>query len=118
MTLVTEKPVRFLRGIAERIPTYWTYMGESEGMVRFVAGVAYFSILCMAVAGLWAARRQPLIQLPVVFLLTMPIPFYLTWAVRGRFRFPIEPILILFAAYAVTSLLSRAPRPSLHSAKD
>jgi hypothetical protein len=42
----------------------------------------------------------------MIYLGTMPVPFYLTWARLGRFRFPIEPVLILFAAYALTSLIA------------
>jgi hypothetical protein len=42
----------------------------------------------------------------MIYVLTMPIPFYLTWALLGRFRFPVEPVLILFAAYALSSLAS------------
>jgi hypothetical protein len=65
----------------------------------------------LGLAGMWFARRRSRSYLAMIYFLTMPIPFYLTWALLGRFRFPIEPILILFAAHALMSLASSwAPR--------
>jgi len=112
-SLVIEKPAAFLRKTVTRVPRFWTYLGEVTGKARLAAGAGYYSVLCLGLAGLWIARGQPQIRLPLAFLLTMPIPFYLTWASRARFRFPLEPILALFAAYALASMLSRlSPRKS------
>jgi 4-amino-4-deoxy-L-arabinose transferase-like glycosyltransferase len=105
--LIVEKPANLARGVIARAPVFWTHMGENKGAVGVVAGIAYLSVLGFGLAGIWFSRRREQIQLPIIFLLTMPLPFYLTWAVRGRFRFPLEPILILFASYALVALVSR-----------
>ena len=104
--LVLRKPGQFLRTVSVRITQYWTYLGIAGGRGRFVAGAGYFPVLILAIVGMWAVRRQRQAQLLILFLLTMPLPFYVTWAVKGRFRFPVEPVLILFASCAVTLLLT------------
>jgi len=104
-SLIVQKPAQVLRTASTRFMQYWTYLGESAGRGQFVAGAGYYPVLLFAVAGVWFAHRQRQAQLLILFLLTMPLPFYVTWAVKGRFRFPLEPILILFASYGVTVLV-------------
>jgi 4-amino-4-deoxy-L-arabinose transferase-like glycosyltransferase len=107
MNRVIETPAPLLTRIPGRVFRFWTTLGEStRGVAQLVAGISYYSVLCGALAGVWIARRQQPIQLAVLYLLTIPLPFYVTWSSFSRFRFPIEPILILFASYAVTSLLA------------
>ncbi len=108
--LVLAKPVDFLRNVAIRFKNFWTSVNGPGGRARFAVGAAYYSVLFFGLAGLWAARRHVQVQLLMLYLGTMPIPFYLTWARMNRFRFPIEPVLILFASYALTSLIVAAAR--------
>lgn len=103
--LILQKPREFLRLIPSRSRTFWTYLGGTSGGAALVAGTALFSMLCVGLAGVWVAKRQPNIELAVIYLLTMPLPFYVTWGSKVRFRFPVEPILILFASYAMTSFI-------------
>lgn len=114
VTFVRQNPAQFLQRTARRIITFWTYVGDSQGLQKAIAGAAYASVLCLGAAGLWAARRNELVQLFIIYVMTMPLPFYVTWAARGRFRFPVEPVLILGASYALTSLVSRWSRDGHH----
>jgi 4-amino-4-deoxy-L-arabinose transferase-like glycosyltransferase len=107
MDLVLERPMEFLNKAAVRSRKFWTYLGENQGPMRLAAGAAYYPMLGLGIAGVWLARRRKMAELPLIYLLSMPIPFYLTWANMGRFRFPIEPVLVLFASFALASLLSR-----------
>ena len=103
-SLIVEKPVILLRGISARVPQFWMYLGETQGRMRLANGAAYYFVLGMGLLGVWISRRQSEARLLILYLLTMPIPFYLTWAIKGRFRFPLEPVLILFTSYALVSL--------------
>ena len=118
-SLILAKPTDFLRQIAIKLPRFWTYVGFQRGWTTLVATAAYYSVLCLSLIGVWLAWRVPQARLPMIYVMTMPIPFYLTYARFGRFRFPVEPILIVFASYAVTSLMSRLlPRnPGLTGSK-
>ncbi len=104
---VLTTPSPLLSRIHGRVSKFWTTLGDgTRGAAQLMAGMAYYSVLCGALAGIWIARRQKPVHLAILYLLTIPIPFYLTWASFARFRFPLEPILILFASYAVISLFS------------
>jgi 4-amino-4-deoxy-L-arabinose transferase-like glycosyltransferase len=59
------------------------------------------------VGDLGATARFEFTTLFVLALLVLPIPYYLTIASTARFRFPLEQILILFAAYGSVIMLRR-----------
>lgn len=66
-----------------------------------------FSLLTF-LGALWAYRtRQPEAQLYVMVLLIFPLIFYLTHS-SLRYRFPIDPIMMVLAVSAVAHLLSPA----------
>jgi len=80
------------------------------------------SVLLMGFAvigGSIAWRRGKSIGLLLALLLLYPIPYYLSY-VNDRYRFPIEPFLLLFATFGVVELASGALRltesrhPALH----
>jgi 4-amino-4-deoxy-L-arabinose transferase-like glycosyltransferase len=108
ISLVLEKPARFVENVGIRIRNFWTNLSQTAGPTKIAVAAAYYSVVLFAIAGVWISRRQAYAQLLALYLFTMPIPFYLTWARLGRFRFPIEPVLVLFAAFAVTSLVAAA----------
>jgi 4-amino-4-deoxy-L-arabinose transferase-like glycosyltransferase len=103
--VVFKRPAELLRRATLRSRYFWTSLGGGEGRLLLVVGAAYYSVLCLGMAGIWLARRHPNTELPLIYLLSMPIPYYLTWAGYVRFRFPIDPILILFASLVLASLL-------------
>jgi hypothetical protein len=61
--------------------------------------------------------RRTRVQLALLFLLTLPLPFYVTLVSHFRYRFVVEPLLLLFAAAAVVRFRDRLrgrrgiPRP-------
>jgi hypothetical protein len=69
----------------------------------------YFCVLlsAFAAAGLvLALRRSPLEALPVALcVVVFPVPYYLTHT-SLRYRHPIDPLLTLFAVYAVAQIVS------------
>lgn len=107
VALILEKPERLLSQTAVKFQRFWTALGLTEGRTVLIAGTAYYSILCLGLVGAFVAWRVPQARLPMVYILTMPVPYYLTYAKLGRFRFPIEPILILFASFVLTYLFTQ-----------
>lgn len=103
-------PGQLARRSYRRFVRYWTATpreGESRrmktvGMKERVAGMAYLTVFILGTAGLCLTLlRGRHVQLLVMAILSLPIPFYLTWLTRFRYRFPIEPILMVFAGYAI-----------------
>ena len=110
LRLVLKEPARIIRKTVDRAVKYWTRI-KTTSLSEKLAGAGYYLILLLGLAGIWAYRQDQHAQLLVIFLLTMPLPFYLTWVVMFRYRFPIELVLILFASYAVVSWLSLSLDP-------
>jgi 4-amino-4-deoxy-L-arabinose transferase-like glycosyltransferase len=106
ISLVLEEPAGFLQNVAIRFRNFWTNLSQTSGPTKMAVAAAYYSVLLLAIAGVWIARRSGYAQFLALYLITMPIPFYLTWARLGRFRFPIEPVLVVFAAFALMSLVA------------
>lgn len=104
---LTERPFEFVRATVRRAATFWTHLGGASGVEALAVGAAYYSMLLLGIAGAWRSRKMRAAQLLLIYCLTMPIPFYLTWPNLGRFRFPIEPILILLASAAALAVASR-----------
>jgi hypothetical protein len=74
------------------------------------------SLLCL-LGTLFASRaRHPETFLFAVVPLVFPLVFYLTHA-SARYRFPIDPILLILATAAVAQLLSLARNRSAHPGK-
>jgi 4-amino-4-deoxy-L-arabinose transferase-like glycosyltransferase len=106
-SLVLQNKMRFLTSSAERAVDYWIRLEFTGGLkFKVILGTAYYSMLVLGVIGIWLGRRRQT-GLLILFLFAMPLPFYMTWAVMGRYRFPVEPVLILFASYTVTLLVWR-----------
>jgi 4-amino-4-deoxy-L-arabinose transferase-like glycosyltransferase len=114
--LVLQNKLHFLTGSVERVVDYWVRLEFKGGSkFRVLLGAAYYSILVLGLIGVWLARRQYQTELLILFLLAMPLPFYVTWAVMGRYRFPVEPVLILFSSYTITLLAWRLVPSSRHN---
>ena len=73
-----------------------------------VSLAAYFMMLSLAVAGLLRSGvKAREVQLVMLFLLLFPISYYLTIVDYFRYRFPLEPILMVFAGYTIYCVACR-----------
>lgn len=117
---VARNPARFAQLTLNRFKRFWTacpiYQSpESEskyGIMEAVIAISYLGLLLVGVVGIALTRlRGDGVRLLFLALLSLPIPYYLTWFQRFRYRFPIEVILIVFAAYATYQLWERLWRP-------
>ncbi|HUU94379.1 MAG TPA: hypothetical protein VM487_01470 [Phycisphaerae bacterium] len=75
--------------------TAWKYLrGFDEAGQDVLLILAYLG----AVFGL---KRRAGVGLPLLFLLTYPIPYYVTHVDIPRYRFPVVPLVMLLSAYAI-----------------
>jgi 4-amino-4-deoxy-L-arabinose transferase-like glycosyltransferase len=79
---------------------------------RFVAAryVLFTSISVVAFLGLFLAFRNssPAAPLFAILLMVFPLAYYVTHP-TPRYRHPIEPAMVVLAAYALTNVVSRTP---------
>lgn len=103
LAFIRENPKKFLDLIRYRFEEWWAgsagkmYKGKWNAAFEFMV----VSLVAVGIGGgilaLWHRKRVALI---IGFLVVFPIPYYLLTVV-GRYRFPVEPFLILLASYAL-----------------
>jgi hypothetical protein len=73
-----------------------------------LAGWAMLPLILLSLAGLWLYRRSPLAWMTGGALALVMLSSGLT-IVKPRFRFPIDPLLILFSVAALPPTVSARP---------
>ncbi len=107
--LISRRPFRFAGLALRRVLYTWTgfwnfplrWKLDGTGLPNLLT---YSFVSLLALAGLYRAirdRRDGVIPL-VIPLVVFPIAYYLTHS-DSRYRHPIDPIVVVFTAYAVTS---------------
>ena len=114
-TFVKENPQKFFRLIAHRFYSFWIgnwgNKNEWKGNLRtslslsglkniFLALPLPFMIIGIALA----IKKKIDISLPLIYLTFIPIVYYITH-VSARYRYPIEPIILLLAIYGFCTML-------------
>jgi hypothetical protein len=99
-------PGEFLAKSAARFSRFWFPF-----MLRTPQTVLIWMITAVGLAGLVIYLRRPVRLSGKILALCVfavyPIPYYIIQSSR-RYRFPLEPILLLFACYFAASLFDRA----------
>ena len=87
-------------------PPPWTF--DEVGLPN---ALVYTTFSVLAFIGLgWAIRNRWEETIPLLIpLIFFPIVYYLTHQDDGRFRHPIDPLVIIFAACGLYSILSKPP---------
>ncbi len=123
MGFVKENPDKFLRLTLGRIWDFWFHYLSFENVTNFLTGdfdVSFsvsrlkklFNILLLPfiVYGIWLSFRNKLNIFPLVaFVLFIPLVYYITHVLH-RYRYPIEPVILLFSAYGFLSMIPRMKR--------
>lgn len=110
--LIMKNTEALIRNTKYRVVHYWTDMGKmgktDGGIMIKLAGISYFTILGFGLLGIiFSFRKGRNIHFLNLFILSIPLPFYITWASNIRFRFPVELILMLFSGFFIYELLRR-----------
>lgn len=114
MRMIADRPLWYAGQTLRRIlytwtnvwnfPPRWTF--DEVGLPNALV-YTMFSVLAF-VGLLWAIRNRWEETVPLLFpLIFFPIVYYLTHQDDGRFRHPIDPVVIIFAACGLYSLLSK-----------
>lgn len=121
---VKSHPREFIKNSWSRILDIWSAKDDSlaDGWVttlhlrnQDVWLCSVFSVLSFA-GVILALRTHGMESFPLVLCVFLfPIPYYVT-LVEYRYRHPIDPLLTIFAVYAVSRLWrARSPRPAMES---
>lgn len=98
----------FVKLSMKRVVRFWAGSSVSPGPMTVMLALLAFAGLAM----MWRCGRVPMLL--VLPLAIYPLPFYITHP-NIRYQFVIDPVLIIFAAYACESFLAfiaRRPLPA------
>ena len=110
---VKARPKKFIRRTTDRFIRFWFSLPRIGGPYAQMTGSSrelvlqfyYLFILLSGVIGICVTGlKRSSNQLLMFSIFSLPLPFYITWFTRYRYRFPVEIILTLFAAYSFYSL--------------
>lgn len=117
MAFIKEHPAKFLSLSLRRMYIFW--FGDVGGQNDWKGNLALsFSlatlkklrsmgmVLFMLIGIGLACKRAHAVAVPLAFLVLLPLVYYMT-NVASRYRFPIEPVILLFASYGLYTLLQR-----------
>lgn len=105
---IREHPARFLALSLQRLKYFWWLDPTNPLATMVVYALPWFALLPVALIGLvlsWRERRR--LSLLYFLLISVTVPYLFT-VVEPRYRMPLEPYIILFAAYAACRLSMRA----------
>jgi hypothetical protein len=106
---IAEHPLQFAQQTIIRVLRFWTYMRPQEGWIAEIPLVMYLILILLAGFSLLLRQAKSReMQLVLLFLISLPLPYYFTLVNIFRYRFPIEPLLIIFASYTIYRLIARA----------
>jgi 4-amino-4-deoxy-L-arabinose transferase-like glycosyltransferase len=116
---IVEHPLRFTVLTLHRAQLFWlgepptidprrdqgrTPASDPKSWIKWLAHLAA-GVLCLA--GAWAlSRRNTAGRYLLAMLVLFPAPYYFTHVIE-RYRFPIEPLIVLMAAYLCVRFLDR-----------
>jgi hypothetical protein len=101
---ISSHVIEFLSLSLRRMVRFWTGSGTLGGSPIFILHACITTFLGFIGIGL-IARKQPAIAcLCLLPLLLFPLPYYITHA-EFRYRLIIDPLLTVFAAYAISTFL-------------
>lgn len=108
VAFIADHPDQFAKFTGLRLLAFWTNIrGKSQDPeARGLVAAIYFALLALALAGLaFRSGRTPDAWLLWIFVLTLPLPYYITVIVDWRYRFPVEAILIVLAGNTLDQAL-------------
>jgi 4-amino-4-deoxy-L-arabinose transferase-like glycosyltransferase len=105
---VAHDPTGFVIRSLHRFIRFWTLVRPPRDLFEGFSHVVYFMVLVSAIPGIRVALKRRCSGLPLLIVLAVyPIAYYVTVVGLYRYRFPVEPLLIVFSAVALTNLKGR-----------
>jgi 4-amino-4-deoxy-L-arabinose transferase-like glycosyltransferase len=109
VTFIIEHPLIYMKQILTRFAYFWTSIKSIDHWKAKISLTFFIILLMLSIIGLLLSkmnRRDTYFILLVI--ISLPLPYYFTISGYFRYRFPIEPLLIIFAAYTIYRIISYA----------
>jgi 4-amino-4-deoxy-L-arabinose transferase-like glycosyltransferase len=121
MAYIKAEPLQFVRNAWGKFVRYWNIVPNHEmyrqGAYPWIIGLSYGPALILALIGVWVYRTRWRLALPIYALVAYFTLLHSVTIASLRYRLPLEPFLIVFAAGALASVCGgRRPAPPVAAA--
>jgi len=114
---IRAEPVQFLRNAGRKFVRYWNVIPNHEayrqGAYPWIIGASYGPVLVLALLGAWMYRARWRTLLPVYAVIAYLTLLHVVTIASVRYRMPLEPFLIVFAAGALAHFRALHGKESL-----
>jgi hypothetical protein len=111
---IKQNPATFIRAVAKKFIRFWNIVpntGEYRGVAyAFISIASFGSILMLALICAGRRWRQWRVLAPLYLIIGYFTFVHVVTIASLRYRFPIEPLLIIMAAEPVAALIASAPK--------
>jgi 4-amino-4-deoxy-L-arabinose transferase-like glycosyltransferase len=108
ISYIKADPKRFIESTLKRIYYFWSFTNPyRETPYDDARIITYGPVFILAIIGILLMEKWQEASLVLSLFLSYPFPYYFTHVSINRYRFIVEPFLILFAAYAVLQLFQK-----------
>ena len=104
LTQVREHPVEQLRLCLRKAMRFWVYLPGQSWIPTWKTGIVAVFCLTLAAVAVWRGRREPLIQLCLLWVGGLWL-FHTLIHAELRYNFPVLPMLFLLTWRGAMSLL-------------
>ena len=106
INFIKTHPGRFVQLTTIRFTSYWTNMMQSLRLKKGIVQALYYVFLALSAAGvLLTDWKRSDIQLILLALISLPLPYYFTVVGLFRYRYPLEPLLLIFSGYTISWII-------------
>jgi len=104
---IRESPLNFLRLMKKKIINTWRpYQTDSPELSRWMAGVLYVLVMLLGGVGVVFSAKQWRRLLPIYLLILYIFLLHAVLIAEIRYRYPVMPFFMMFAAVALDRLFS------------
>jgi 4-amino-4-deoxy-L-arabinose transferase-like glycosyltransferase len=113
---IQSEPATFLRNAAKKFARFWNIApnaeGFSQGAYRTISVLSFGPVLVLAIVAAFMLRGMFMALLPIYLMVGYFTFVHMITIASLRYRLPLEPFLILLAAWPLSRMLSKiAGRP-------
>lgn len=118
LNFIYDDPLRFVQMSFKKFLRFWNPMPNNENyrssIIVTISLITMLPLFILSIIFLVTnSKRTNAMILPLVLIICFLTAIHMVTVASVRYRYPIEPILIIFSAIAMSSLFQRWPRYSL-----
>jgi len=112
---IVENPTDFVILTLKRVVIFWSVIPRSASTIELLNGLFFVLAMALGLIGAWwpPETKPERVWLLFLFLAIFPIVFYLTVISHYRYRYYVEPLMLILASRGIHRLWRILARPAV-----